>query len=90
MKFVVDRTKWICGADNIKTKKGKGVASLLNSQGFMCCLGHCCLQLGITKKSMLNKGSPIQVSMSNDRLKRVFLTVDGKKRQRIGQRRYKY
>jgi argonaute-like protein implicated in RNA metabolism and viral defense len=27
---------------------------------------------------MLNKGSPIQVSMSNDRLKRVFLTVDGK------------
>lgn len=57
MKFVVDRSKWRCGSDSFN-KVGKGMTSLLNSDGFMCCLGHCALQVGATASQIKNNGMP--------------------------------
>lgn len=58
MKFVVDRSKWRCGGYALSTQCGKGSTRLLNQEGFMCCLGHCALQLGTTQSDILDKGMP--------------------------------
>lgn len=44
MKFRINRKKWRCGLNSIN-KKGEGPTLLLNSQGYMCCLGQICKQL---------------------------------------------
>lgn len=70
MDFVVDRSKWRCGSigDNAKGLGNK--TYLLNKEGFMCCLGHCELQLGRSKKIIFNKSLPsnifISLSINND------------------------
>lgn len=62
MKFVVDRSKWRCGGNSKKANKiGKGSTNLRNNQGFMCCLGHCALQLGATTKDITRKPMPHDV-----------------------------
>lgn len=64
MDFIVKRSRWVCGRGYTASKgvpgygAGIGDACLLNDDGFMCCLGHCALQLGAKKKDILDVGMP--------------------------------
>lgn len=65
MQFVIDRSKWICGSPNgiectslVKTANGKGNTRLLNSDGYMCCLGQIGEQLGCEKDKLLGRLYP--------------------------------
>ena len=42
-QFVIDRSKWRTGGDDLNHKHG--ATRLLNSKGFMCCLGFFCNQI---------------------------------------------
>jgi hypothetical protein len=42
-QFVIDRSKWRTGGDSLNQKYGS--TQLLNSKGFMCCLGFFCVQI---------------------------------------------
>lgn len=55
--LIIDRSKWRTGEGSF-SETGKGDTLLLNKQGFMCCLGFRCNQMGIPKKDLLNKGMP--------------------------------
>jgi hypothetical protein len=59
----VNRATWRCGSYN-DYKHGIGPTYLLNEQGFMCCLGHCSLQLGATEKDILDKAGPSSVRIN--------------------------
>lgn len=64
--LIINRSKWRTGGDpditDSTNKKenvtGKGDTQLLNNEGFMCCLGFRCQQMGIPKKDLLNIASP--------------------------------
>lgn len=50
----IDRSKWRCGSQNGPGyAHGKGKTMLLNSNGYMCCVGQMCEQLGIHRDSLL-------------------------------------
>lgn len=55
MQFVIDRSTWRCGGES-RDKHGKGRTSLLNNDGYMCCLGQVCQQLG--QMNILNIDAP--------------------------------
>ena len=61
MEFTIDRSKWRCGGVHNKNSRGKGGTSLLNEEGFMCCLGQTCRQVGIEKEDLLKKNEPRQI-----------------------------
>lgn len=61
--LIIDRSKWRTGGDHnffksIQSMTGKGDTQLLNDQGFMCCLGFRCHQMGVPKKELLNMATP--------------------------------
>lgn len=56
-KYIIDRSKWRCGGDGFSAK-GKGVTKLLNSDGYMCCLGQTSRQEGISDSDLLNRNNP--------------------------------
>lgn len=58
--LTLDCAKWRCGDDG-PFKVGKGPVALLNEQGFMCCLGQWCEQLGADKAMLLKKGEPAEI-----------------------------
>lgn len=61
--LIIDRSKWRTGGiTNDPHRTGRGVTSLLNKQGYMCCLGFRCHQMGIPKKDLLDKGAPWELS----------------------------
>lgn len=68
--LTIDRAKWRCGGDALwptreepKFKRGLGVTELLNEEGFMCCLGFACNQLGkVQKKHLMGITQPEDVS----------------------------
>ncbi len=52
-EVIIDRSKWRCGAerayslgDDDEISHGKGDTMLLNDEGYKCCLGFACEQLG--------------------------------------------
>lgn len=55
--LIIDRSKWRTGGES-PSKTGKGYTQLLNKQGFMCCLGFRCNQMGIPKKDLLGNHIP--------------------------------
>ena len=61
-KFTVDLKRWRCGG-NYYTENilGKGITSLLNSEGYMCCLGFACLAAGIETERIFNKPVPMSL-----------------------------
>jgi hypothetical protein len=59
--FRIDRSKWRAGGAG-KYAIGEGCASLLNSEGFMCCLGHTTSQEGFQSCDLLGKGMPSYIS----------------------------
>lgn len=62
--LIIDRAKWRTGAGgNFLT--GKGNTLLLNDEGFMCCLGFRCHQMGIPKNDLLGICTPGSFSLSS-------------------------
>ena len=41
--------------------KGKGYTNLLNKEGYMCCLGMVCSQLGIPNDKLLGRENPVDI-----------------------------
>lgn len=67
MRFIIDRSKWKCGGSMNPINKnthGKGATYLLNDQGYMCCLGHVCRQLGVAVKDMEGIDIPSRINQS--------------------------
>jgi hypothetical protein len=56
----VNRATWRCGNYG-PNKHGEGLTLLFNEQKFMCCLGHCALQLGATIEDIYKKAGPSSV-----------------------------
>ena len=59
--LIINRAKWRTGAKS-KAQTGKGDTALLNGEGFMCCLGFRCHQMGIPKKDLLEITCPFHLS----------------------------
>lgn len=59
-KFVIDRATWRCG-DKGKYQHGRLPTLLLGSDGMMCCLGHCAIQLGATPEDIDDVGEPSDI-----------------------------
>lgn len=51
--LTINRAKWRTGDGSISNRTGKGFTKLLNTQGYMCCLGFRCNQMGIPKSELL-------------------------------------
>lgn len=58
--LTLDYATWRSGEDGAYSI-GEGMTSLLNSRGFMCCLGQWCLQLGADKTDIVSRGEPGEV-----------------------------
>lgn len=56
--LTINRSKWRTGGQSKKNRTGKGFTELLNTQGYMCCLGFECLRNGLTTDDILQIGSP--------------------------------
>jgi hypothetical protein len=59
--LIINRAKWRTGGDS-RIQTGEGSTKLLNNDGFMCCLGFRCHQMGIPKKDLLGYLSPAGLS----------------------------
>jgi hypothetical protein len=59
--LIIDRSKWRSGDWSFNTT-GEGGTYLLNKQGYMCCLGFRCHQMGIPKEDLLDRGGPWELS----------------------------
>jgi hypothetical protein len=65
--LIIDRSRWRTGGlYNGKNQTGFGGTFLLNSEGFMCCLGFRCHQMGIPKKDLLDKQTPLSIATDWD------------------------
>lgn len=53
--LIIDRSKWRTGTH------GKGDTFLLNNEGYMCCLGFRCEQMGIPKKDLRRQPNPVDL-----------------------------
>lgn len=47
--IIIDEKKWRCGKEG-KNSRGKGETLLRNEEGYQCCLGFACQQLGYRGK----------------------------------------
>jgi hypothetical protein len=57
IKVVIDRSKWRTGLHSVN-HTGTGDTELLNSDGYMCCLGFCCKAAGILDAAISGIGAP--------------------------------
>lgn len=62
--LIIDRAKWRTGGISYLNLNytGEGSTLLLNEEGFMCCLGFRCHQMGVPEEDLL--GSPTPDSLS--------------------------
>lgn len=58
MKLKIDRAKWHTGRYGDDKPEDVGAVALLNSQGFMCCLGFLGLACGYQPSDLDDKGEP--------------------------------
>lgn len=56
-ELTLDCEKWICG-EGSRHQVGKGKVALLNKEGYMCCLGQWCKQLGTSDEDLLGRQEP--------------------------------
>ena len=63
--LIINRAKWRTGSKST-VQTGKGDTELLNEEGFMCCLGFRCHQMGIPKKDLLGMGIPACIAADWD------------------------
>lgn len=66
MKFTVDCKTWRFGGDENYSLENNGTTQLLNIEGNMCCLGHCAINMGLSKDNIYQKGTPASVKSSFD------------------------
>jgi hypothetical protein len=65
--LIINRAKWRTGGNSITfNKTGEGSTALLNEEGYMCCLGFRCEQMGVPKKDLLHKPNPDSLSYDWD------------------------
>jgi hypothetical protein len=64
--LIIDRAKWRTGGHSYENRTGLGITELLNSNGFMCCLGFRCHQMGILEKDLLYTSLPSGLSENWD------------------------
>ena len=58
LEFTVKLSKWICGGSSVEANGlGEGQTALLNKEGYKCCLGFACGQLGF-KGRLLEEAEP--------------------------------
>lgn len=57
IKVVIDRSKWRTGGGGLN-QTGEGGTSILNDEGYMCCLGFCMNASKLAKKDLLHKDTP--------------------------------
>lgn len=71
-KLILDYSKWRCGDDS-DNQLGTGQTALLNSDGFMCCLGQFSLQLNpnLKEKDILEFAEPQELKIEIDMLSEV-------------------
>jgi hypothetical protein len=70
----IDVLKWRTG-DNSQFKTGEGNTELLNTRGYMCCLGFMCIQSGLEGKDILHFGEPGELNKQVPNLNR-FIPSD--------------
>lgn len=62
MKYTLDVAKWRCGGQSDRTNSlGQGKTSMLNCDGFSCCLGQFALQKGVPAEALICKHYPSDV-----------------------------
>lgn len=71
MKFTIDRSRWRCG-DEGDNAVGIGPTMLVNSKGYMCCLGFVCEQLGFNKSLISLRGDPADALLEHAMLTTKF------------------
>lgn len=64
-KLVLDYSKWRSGLEGYN-KLGKGETRLKNEQGFMCCLGQWCEQIGGPEINLMNITTPTNLNVLVD------------------------
>lgn len=65
-KFVIDRTIWRCGkGSDPRYNRGEGLTRLLNKEGYMCCLGQICKQIGYDDEDIIDIGTPYPLRRIN-------------------------
>lgn len=57
-KLTLDYSIWHCGDNDKVNGLGKGGVALLNKEGYMCCLGQFCEQLGAPREMLMDRGEP--------------------------------
>src|ERR1700723_7710 len=67
-KFTIYRGNWRRGGDSEGLCGRFGTTSLLNDEGFMCCLGQCAMQLGISREFILGMAEPLDIDNCRLRL----------------------
>jgi hypothetical protein len=66
MDYTIDYNTWVCGCKrepDPELRVGKGPSSMLNSEKFMCCLGHFALNKGVTPEFLRYYSSPRGVAV---------------------------
>lgn len=57
--LILDRSNWRCGSQgNYPFRHGDGLTSMLNEEGFRCCLGQFAQQCGVPDEVMERIGGP--------------------------------
>ena len=59
--LIINRPKWRTGGTE-GDRTGKGSTALLNKEGYMCCLGFRCEQMGIPKENLFDRANPFELS----------------------------
>jgi hypothetical protein len=59
IKVTIDRSKWRTGSTS-KNQTGVGFTELLNSQGYMCCLGFCLKASKVAKEYLSSSNTPMR------------------------------
>ena len=71
----IDRSKWRCGMYG-ESSHGRGEVSMLNSEGFMCCLGFASLAIGVEEAALKGCDYPVDVARKDETAAKVLLGCD--------------
>ena len=80
MELILDYSKWRAGGGSMQHKNenmiGRGRTALLNTFGFMCCLGQFSLQCGFFEDDIKNSDEPAELSNERGKLMEHFTYYD--------------
>jgi hypothetical protein len=64
-KLVLDYSKWRCGLRS-HNQLGEGSTSLQNEEGYMCCIGQWCNQIGVSSEELQKISNPFCLKTKTD------------------------